>query len=761
MKLFVKQGVLAVGAGALAIVAQAQTTAPPAAATSADGALAEVVVTAERRSESILKVPLAVSALTQSDLGSVGITNSSELSDIVPTLQANSAFGSVQPNFSIRGIGVNNEHNPNQASPVGVYIDDAYIAARVSQGLQIFDLERIEILRGPQGTLYGRNTTGGAINFISRQPDLHDSGGNIEVGYGDFNTFTSQGAYEATLEEGVAGVRGSFSYSHGDGWNRNVFTGQPDANSTDNAAGRLIFRVKPQDALDVTFKVTAGYSNPTQAGVYDLGTGAPGQPADYNPVLQYSRSAHGLSFWQIDSDRLGYNTVRNLGSELVLKYRLNDELSLFSLTSYDYASANFQQEGTGVTSPVLHQPLDTLYGNKFTMINQEVRLSYLAPSTKVQAGLYYGHDKDASDSYYWLVDGASNFHQYFNQIRDSYAVFAQWDQSLTEQLSVTLGGRYTKDDNSYRDYYSYLEPGTVSYTGQRDTAPQYWDPSQGVYFLGSSYNAAAGAIVPGPPIKLDSSAPTWRAALDYTFDSGQLVYVSYNRGYRGAAFCGQCFASATLDTTKPETANSYELGTKGAYFGRKLTVAADVFWIDYRNQQTNEQIGVQSILTNVPKSRMKGIELEMQAQPVPEFRASLSLGLLDAKYQELTLSQATVNGLTEPYAPKVTGNLRFDWRLMNIGAGGLTLTPSVSYTSKVFYSPYNTLDGNAPLSQGANTKINAQLQYESGGRYVKVWVKNLTNKETFGDGLDLRSFGYYYLVQAPPRTWGLTGGLKF
>jgi iron complex outermembrane receptor protein len=120
-----------------------------------------------------------------------------------------------------------------------------------------------------------------------------------------------------------------------------------------------------------------------------------------------------------------------------------------------------------------------------------------------------------------------------------------------------------------------------------------------------------------------------------------------------------------------------------------------------------------------------------------------------------------VNGLSEPYAPKVTGNVRFDWRLMNIGDGGLTLTPSVSYTSKVFYSPYNTLDGNGPLSQGANTKINAQLQYESGGRYVKVWVKNLTNKETFGDGLDLRSFGYYYLVQAPPRTWGLTGGLKF
>ncbi len=225
---------------------------------------------------------------------------------------------------------------------------------------------------------------------------------------------------------------------------------------------------------------------------------------------------------------------------------------------------------------------------------------------------------------------------------------------MTERLSFTLGARYTKDDYAYRDYYSYLEPGSVSFTGRRDTAPQYWDPAQGVYFLGSSYNPATGSISPGAPIELDSSAPTWRAALDYTFDNGQLVYASYNRGYRGAAFCGQCFANATLDTTKPETANAYELGTKGAYFGRKLTVAADVFWIDYRNQQTNEQIGLQSILTNVPKSRMKGFELEVQAQPAADFRAALSLGLLDAKYQELTLSLATVNGLSEPYAPKVT-----------------------------------------------------------------------------------------------------------
>lgn len=730
-------------------------------AASGDDALGEIVVTAERREQSVLKVPLAVSAFSQADIQSVGITNSSEMSGMVPTLQANSAFGAVQPNFSLRGIGVNNEHNPNQASPVGVYIDDAYIAARVSQGLQLFDLERIEILRGPQGTLYGRNTTGGAINFISKQPGLHGDSGNVEVGYGNYNTFTAQGAYEATFKEGVSGLRVSFNYAHGDGWNKNVFPGQPNANSTDNAAGRLIYKVRPTDKLDVTFKVTGGNSNPTQAGVFNLGVGAAGHPADYNPVLDYSRSAKGLSFWQIDSDRLGYNKVRNLGALLTLKYQLNDEVSLYSLTSYDYANAEFTQEGTGVTSPVLAQPLDTLYGNKFTMINQELRVSYLGAKSKLQAGVYYGYDKDKSNSYYWLFDGGADFHQFFNQIRKSYAVFAQFDQSLTDHLAVTLGGRYTKDKNSYEDYYSYLVPGSVSYTGLRSTAPQYWDPAQGVFFLGSSYDATAGRIVPGAPYKLDSNAPTWRLALNYTFDSGQMIYASFNRGYRGAAFCGQCFSNAVLDTTKPETANAYEVGAKGKYFDNKLAISADVFWIDYRNEQTNEQIGIQSILTNVPKARMKGFEFEAQVQPVADFRAALSLGLLDAKYEELTLSLSTVNGLSQPYAPKVTGNLHFDWRLAHIGDATLTFTPSINYTSKVFYSPYNTLDGNGPLSQPANTKINAQLSYENDNRFVKIWAKNLGNKETYGDGLDLRSFGYYYLVPAAPRTWGISAGYRF
>jgi iron complex outermembrane receptor protein len=751
-------------AATLALSATATAYADTAADVEA-GTLSEVVVTAERRDESVMKVPLAVTAYSAADMASLNLTNSFELSGLAPTLQVNSAFGTAQPNFSIRGIGVSNEHNPNQASPIGVYFDDAYISARVSQGLQIFDLDQIEVLRGPQGTLFGRNTTGGAINFISRQPTLTDATngtGNVEVGYASYDTFTAEGAYETTFKEDVAGLRVAFNYAHGNGWDKNIYPSQPDANSTDNAAARLIYRMKPTDALDITVKIDGGTSDPTQAGVFNLGEGAPGEPADYNTVLQTSRTAQGLSFWEIDSNRLGYNKAQNFGSEFTLKYRINEQWSVYWLTSYDFANAQFTQEGTGVNSPVIEQPLDTLYGNKFSMINQELRASYSTDKTHFQGGLYYGYDKDDSDSYYWLFDGLENIHQVFNQYRDSYAAFAQLDQSLTDHLSATLGARYTRDYNTYANYYSYIQPASLSQTGERDTSPQLWAPTAGsVFFLGSSYDAATGKILSGPAYKLDSDAPTWRGALNYTFDNGEIVYVSYNRGYRGAAFCGQCFANTTLNTTRPETDDAYEVGTKGTFFNHRLQIAFDGFWINYRNQQTNEEIGVQSELVNVPKSQMKGLELEATAAPTQDLRVVLSAGYDDAKIEQLTLVDATVTNSQEPYAPKITANLRLDWKFASVGDGTFTLTPSLVYTSYVFYSPYDNVAGNGPLSQPAYVKLNAQLAYETSKYSVRFWGKNLTDKQTFEDGLDLRAFGYYYLVPAAPRTFGLTFGLKF
>ena len=260
------------------------------AATGDSDQLEEIVVTAERRSESLMTVPVAVSALTTNDLARQGITSSFDLSASVPSLQVTSAFGEAQPNFTMRGIGVGNEYGANQVSPVGVYTDDNYLSARTMHGLQLFDLDRIEAVRGPQGTLYGRNTTGGAINFISVKPNLEaGTRGFVEVGYGRFREIRAQGAVEGTLSEDTLGFRASVNYVHADGYVKNIFPGQPDANSKDSIAGRLIVRAKPSDKLDVTLKFTGSKGKPTQAAAFHLndGTGT----SSLSPVERQARAS--------------------------------------------------------------------------------------------------------------------------------------------------------------------------------------------------------------------------------------------------------------------------------------------------------------------------------------------------------------------------------------------------------------------------------------------------------------------------------------
>ncbi|MEO0031516.1 MAG: hypothetical protein RIS94_1274 [Pseudomonadota bacterium] len=727
--------------------------AEPAGADAVANTSGEIIVTAQRRAESILKVPVAVTALSQDDLTKRGITNTAQMTGMVPSLQVNSPYGDSQPNFTIRGIGVANEHNPNQASPVGIYFDDAYIAARAVHGLQLFDLERVEVLRGPQGTLYGRNTTGGAINFISKKPTLSGMSGNLQVGYGNYNTFTASGALDATLVPDKVGLRVSFNYAKGDGYIHNIAKGQPDANSTDFIAGRAILLMKPSDRLTITLKGTIGRSDPTQAAVYNLGTG----PDGYNPVLATGRAEKGLSFFETDSERLGHSYVRSVGGELTVKYELSDSLSFTSLTSYDDARQEFTQEGTGLTSPVLHQPLDTLYGNRFKMFNQEVRLTYAQDQTNLQVGAYYGYDKDSSNSYYWLFDGAALIHQLYDQVRKSSAIFAQADQKFGDHLGVTLGLRYTWDRSSYENYASYLAPGS-GYTGQRDTDIFPYDTG---FYIHGSYDPATGTYASGPTIPLRSSALTGRLAVNYTFDSGQMLYASYSRGYRSAAYCGQCF-TAPIGTTKPEKVDAYEIGAKGKFLDNMLTMSLSAFLMKYRNSQINETNGPQTLLANVDKSKIQGIEFETTLAPLNNFRISLNGSFLDAKYEKATLLFGSIAGQRVPYAPKFQMSGKVDWEMAHIGDGTVSFTPSFVFSSLSYFTPYNKLNGNGRLKQGNNTKVNAQLSYDTERYSIRAWVNNLFNEKTFADGLDLRtSFGYDYLVQAPPRQYGVSFNYKF
>lgn len=706
--------------------------------TPAEGALAEIVVTAQRRSESLLTVPVAVSALTADQLSTQQITRPTALASVVPNLQVNDSTGGSEPNFTLRGVGLGNDYSSNQASPVGVYVDDAYLAFRATYGAQMYDLQRVEVLRGPQGTLYGRNTTGGAINFITRKPQLTGSDGYLELGYGNFQAVRAEGAAEGTPVEGLLGVRGAVSFERHDGYIDNEYPGGADLATANVLRGRIAFRLRPSEQLDINLRLFAERTRQMQPGVFQLGAA----PGGVNPITGYGRGT--LDFFSVNSDHPHENEVKTRGGALTIKYDPSTALSLQSLTSFDTGSSLFGQDVDG--SPL--NLLETIFDSRYWELNQELRLSYTGPSLKFQAGGFYGRDRITVANRYdlfgfleqlgvpadpRLTTGGGTISQNYRQIRLSKAVFGQADVSLLEKLNLTLGARYTWDDAEYRDGSAFI--------GDYHYVP---------------FVQTIGA--PGAPLNRDgsNSALTGRAALTYTFQTDRIVYASYSRGYRAGTFNGSgYFSPAQISFVQPEKVNAYELGAKGRFFGNILTIAAAGFYYDYTNQQLQDVVGPVAFLRNAGASTLQGSEVEATLRITADAVFAANVGYVHSRYDSLVLSGTNLNGNELPFTPAVTANGRLELTARNALGGNLVLIPSVTYTSRQFFSPYNALAGNGPLRQDAYAVFDASAEWRKDAWSVRIWGKNLTDKGAFVYGNNFVSaFGYYYFNPNQPRTFG-------
>ncbi len=735
---------LAGAAACSAMPAQAQTaqqpTAPAEASGASDADYGDIIVTAQRREQSILSVPIAISAVGGDALASKGVTNSANLQSVVPNLQISSPYGNTQPNFSLRGISVANEYNSNQASPIGVYMDDVYLANRTAHGMALFDLDRVEVLRGPQGTLFGRNTTGGAINFITRQPKLSGNDGYAEVGYGNYNTFTAQAALETTLSEDAVGLRVAANYIKGDGQIKNVFPGGRDANSQNTLQGRATLRFKPDNGpLDVKLKVYGGRDRGSQAAIHGL-----------------LAARTGLGFFEVNENRIGFNKTSAYGASANIAYELSPELTFTSITSYDRGSQNLQQAADGAPIDIL----DVTWKSKYRQFSEEARFNYDSGPLSLVGGLFYGWDRVVTDNDFAIGGvfgpGANGgFFQHYRQDRRSYAAFAQGDYEVAPRLTLTVGARYTKDKSKYRDGFAFLYAGDIgaARTPLATTVPCAGQPGTCAYDPNAVFATKGG-----------NSALTGRVALSYTFDNGPLVYVSYNRGYRSGAFNGGSYTSSSgINYVDPERVNAYETGIKGRFFDRRLSLSAAAFYYDYTKQQLQDlRPGPVGILVNAPKSEVYGVEAEASWVLSDMLTINGSLGYLHATYKELNLQGADLAGNSLPFAPRWTLQGGADLKLIDNGSMKLVFSPNVAHFSRQFFSPLNetnapgTAQMNAELQQGAYTKVNATLALTVDRFTIKGFVNNLFQEKTYVYGLDLRGAGFPYpfLVPAAPRTFG-------
>ena len=713
------------------VSAMAQETAP-----GDDGV---IVVTAQRREQSVLEVPIAISAVSGDSLATKGISNSANLQSAVPNLQISSPYGSTQPNFSLRGISVANEYNSNQASPVGVYLDDVYLANRTAHGMGLFDLDRVEVLRGPQGTLFGRNTTGGAINFITRAPSLSGTDGYAEAGYGRFNTITAQAALETTLVDDAVGLRIAGNLVNGDGQLRNVAPGARDPYAQDSLQGRAMLRIRPGNGpLDIKLKAYAGR---------DRGTGT--------AIHGFAPFRSGLGFFETNENRIGLSKTDAWGLSANIAYEISDTLTFTSITSRDGGKQDLDQAADG-------SPLDILqirWISDYDQFSEEARFNYSDDTLSLVAGAFYGWDRVVTDNRFNIgsalgpgVDGG--FYQHYNQRRQSTAVFAQGDYKLTDALTLTVGARYTWDRATYKDGFAYLFFGGVDDTPVplATTVPCAGPPGACAY----DPNARFG-------LKGRNNALTGRVALGYETAGGTLLYASYNRGYRSGAFNGGGYTSSVgISYIDPEKVNAYELGFKGRYAGM-LTLTGAAFYYDYKNQQVQDtRAGPVSFLVNAPKSEVYGGELEASARVSPMLSLNASVGYLHARYKSLTLQGTVLDGNSLPFAPEWTLQAGMDLTPYDGSAGKLTISPSVAYFSKQYFSPFGDVNVagsgqvNSELQQSGYAKVNLTAALRTGNVTLKGFVNNLFERKTYVYGLDLRGAGfpYNFLVPSLPRTFG-------
>lgn len=361
-----------------------------AAAPEAGGGIAEIVVTAQKREQRLQDVPAAISAIGGDALEARGINETSDLMGAVPSLQISTPYGKTQPNFSLRGISVANEFSASTASPVGVYVDEVYQSFRASHGGQLYDIDRVEVLRGPQGTLYGRNTTGGAISFFTKKPGLGEDEGYFTLGYGNYSTKTVEGGFDKTIIPDVLGIRVAGTVARGGGWQYNPAQDRK-VGTTDSIAGRVSLRWKPTETLDINLKVYAAKDNPWGANAYSIGQLGGGQD-----VVGYSRfdaspfnGGRALGKNEVSADQGGKRLSSSKGVALNIALELNDNFTLTSITGYDtgkYSTSPNDCDGSPVDLCSIR------FNSSSKNFNQDLRLNYSDDNFDFVGGLYYGKD---------------------------------------------------------------------------------------------------------------------------------------------------------------------------------------------------------------------------------------------------------------------------------------------------------------------------------------------------------------------------------
>jgi iron complex outermembrane receptor protein len=747
------RAVLAGGAFAASAAAGAQT-AP------AEGMLQEIVVTAEKREGTIQDTPISIAALSGDELSRAGIVSTEALSGLVPGLNVQrEVIGKVV----IRGIGTEN-FTVGSDPGVAIHQDGVYLARSSTSVFEFYDTQRVEVLRGPQGTLYGRNATGGVINIISNKPG-DEFGGYAKLDVGNYSKRRLEGAVNVPFTDGVSG-RLSVLYAERDGYTKNLFPdakarGIDELDNQDLWGARAQLRFAPSEGLEVLaqFDISRDDSNPPAFKYFDTTNAFWFNPPSDRLLPNLREVSQGYEQNVVGSNRTAPDIWRADHDGANVKITWDTGIGQFvSQTAYRKTRFAWLNDGDGFDQFFVTYFQDD-DSKQFT---QEFQLSgggdgplkwivgafYLDEDSTQFAGLAFNIGLPPPAVNGILIDGEIK--------TKSYSAFGQGTYSFSDRLRGTLGVRYTNDEKK----------GSLAYS-------------------------LFGGLLPPPDLNNSWSAVTPKAGIDYDFTDDVMGYFSVTRGFKSGGF-NLIAVQAAYD---PEFLWSYEAGLKTKLADGRVIANFGAFYYDYSDLQVGKIVNLQDVVTNAAKAKVQGLEAEVRVAASESIELNFGASWLDTEYKEFCATDPvlalppntpaneaarraiqgrcfgqtaepdaiTLDGNQLRRAPKFSGNAGIAFQ-QPVGTGTLRARADYAYKSRQYFTQFNRPE----VSQDGYGLLNLRLGYSGADdRWsVTAWADNVTDKDYFStvleSGVASPAFGVVpQAVLGAPRTYGVTVNVNF
>jgi iron complex outermembrane recepter protein len=757
----------------------------------------EVIVTAQKTEQNEQDIGISITTFSSEEIKELGLTTSKDIARVTPGLHIGGSVGGQNAQYTLRGV-AQNDYADHTESPIAVYFDDTYIAMPQGQTFSFFDLERIEVAKGPQSTLFGRNATGGVVHFISKKPS-DKLEGYEEIQYGDYNKRQLEAAISGPLGNVVSGRLSVFYNSFGEIMENLYPYGEPFPNSnplagdedffnekTQAVRGQLLFNLAENAELLLALnnaEVVMGsppYQSTPSTGIYeDANTNGIADPGEYqvnaiqtpfnstaisldtngNPIGNWLTPspvrpvAGGDYFGYIDPDGDGWKTSNDTGYNDLnsfdttafssnLQWQFND-ISFVAITdwkNYDKLMA------LGVGASPVNQ-LNVWFDAEAEQFSQEFRMLGKTDSMQWLAGFYY-LNIDTSHNTGWkilplaLFDPALADTNVMSEVgldTDSYAIFGQIDFNLSDALVLTTGLRLIQEEKEF----SYAQN---IYDNNGETR----------HFYQNNFIAPLN-----PLYKNDSSDTLWagKIQLDWHIQDNLLIYSGINRGVKAGGFNAPLplFAppANTFDQTlpyDPEVLIAYAAGFKSDFAEGKVQFNSEIFYYDYQDYQAFIFVGASGTIDN-KKATIQGIDIDISTTPVDNLEISLGASLFDATIENLAISPTVIKDVEPVYSPdfQVTGMLRYGWPFF---AGEIAAIYDFNY-SDAFYDNIRNFDD---ARHEGYTLQNIHLVYSSLDKAweVTAFVENFTDERYATMGFEFAGLcGCSEVAYGTPRWWGL------